>query len=251
MLSIENLTVAIQDRVILKNITLNIPRGETHILFGPNGSGKTTLLMAIMGFSGYQVQAGKILFKGKDITDLPTDERARLGIGISVQRPPTIKGVTTRTMVKISSNNGVDPGELAGDFNLISLLDRDINDGFSGGEIKRSELLQLMAQNPSLVLLDEPESGVDLENITLIGNAINRLLEKEVVCAPDDKPRKKHKEERDKIGLIITHTGFILNYVEADKGHVLMEGCLSCTGNPHEMLNTIKEFGYEECKRCK
>jgi Fe-S cluster assembly ATP-binding protein len=128
-------------------------------------------------------------------------------------------------------------------------LDRDLNAGFSGGEIKRSELLQLMAQNPDLMLFDEPESGVDMENIHLVGKSIAALLQKDL--SPDEaKTKMQRKLERTKMGLIITHTGYILDYVAADKGQVLFNGMLSCVTNPREILNCIGQNGYEECVRC-
>ena len=182
MLQIENLRVRVSSKEILKGINLNIAEGETFILFGPNGSGKTTLLMTLMGFSGYMVTSGRILFKGVDITHMPTYERARLGMGMSFQRPPTIHGLKTRHLVSMCARNReVDVDGLARTVNFEDFLDRDINAGFSGGEIKRSELLQLMAQHPSLILFDEPESGVDLENMALIGKtALLRSEERRV-----------------------------------------------------------------------
>lgn len=250
MLRIEELRVKLGDREILKNINLEIKPGETHILFGPNGSGKTTLLMTIMGYPQYEIISGKIFFKGEDITDLPINERARLGIGMSYQRPPTINGLKTRQMVKICGHNGdFDIDKLSEKMNFAEFLERDINAGFSGGEIKRSELLQLMAQNADLMLFDEPESGVDLENIALIGNTISDLLQRDLPASAE-KSRKKMKEERTKMGLIITHTGFILDYVTADKGQVLYEGVLSCRSNPQEIFHCIKAMGYGECLRC-
>jgi Fe-S cluster assembly ATP-binding protein len=130
-----------------------------------------------------------------------------------------------------------------------SFLDRDVNAGFSGGEIKRSELLQLMAQNPDLMLFDEPESGVDMENIELVGKSIAKLLQKEIFPS-GDKTIIEQKKRRSKMGLIITHTGYILDYVTADKGQVLYDGVLSCSSNPREILNCIGELGYKECVRC-
>jgi len=124
-----------------------------------------------------------------------------------------------------------------------------VNAGFSGGEIKRSELLQLSAQNPDLMLFDEPESGVDLENIALVGNTIAALLQKNGV-KDKSKSRLQLKHERTKMGLIITHTGHILDYVAVDKGQVLYNGVLSCSTNPREILRCIAEIGYEECVRC-
>ena len=242
MLELKGLSVTIENREILHDINLTIGQGETHVLFGPNGSGKTTLLMAIMGFPRYQITRGSIIFKGKDITSAPLDERARLGIGMSFQRPPVVRGVKTQDMVSASLGDREDEATittLAERANMTGLLDRDINYGFSGGEIKRSELMQLQAQRPELTLLDEPESGVDLVNIALIGELINELLEKG--C---------HIRERRCMGLIITHTGHILNYVNARTGYVMVNGRISCGGDPHEILATIKEKGYEECARC-
>ncbi len=249
MLQIEDLQVKLGDKEILKHIDLEIHEGETHILFGPNGSGKTSLLMTIMGYPQYRVTGGKIVFKGEDITHMPVDERAKLGVGISYQRPPTIHGVKTRQMVQICSKGEIDAEALAEKVNFSEFLERDINAGFSGGEIKRSELLQLMAQDPSLLLFDEPESGVDLENIFLIGNTISELLQRDFKLNTQ-KSQKERREERSKMGLIITHTGFILDYVTADKGQVLYNGVLTCTSHPREIFRCISKVGYEECVRC-
>jgi len=249
MLLIEDLYVAIDDKVILKGIDLEIHPGETHILFGPNGSGKTSLLMTIMGYPNYRVVKGKISFKGEDITHMPIDERARRGIGMSYQRPPTINGLKTRQMVRLCAGDEVDEEDLAKQVNFEGFLDRDVNAGFSGGEIKRSELLQLMAQSPDLMLFDEPESGVDMENISLVGSTIASLLQKDFSVV-EKKSKMKARLDRTKMGLIITHTGFILDYVAADKGQVLYDGMLSCISNPREILNCIGESGYKECVRC-
>jgi Fe-S cluster assembly ATP-binding protein len=242
MLEIKQLNVAVESKEILHDINLKIDTGETHALFGPNGSGKTTLLMAIMGFPRYQVTMGKILFKDKDITKMGVDERARLGIGISFQRPPVVRGVKTRDMVSAAlrgKGNEKTIDKLAERADLTGFLDRDINYGFSGGEIKRAELMQLLAQKPELTLLDEPESGVDLVNIALIGQLINELLEK-------DCPIRTRKC----MGLIITHTGHILEYINVRTGYVMLEGRVVCQGDPREILASVKEKGYEECARC-
>lgn len=249
MLRIEDLRVEVEGRKILHDVDLGINHGETHVLFGPNGSGKTTLLMATMGFPSYRITGGKIAFKGEDITNRPLNERANLGIGLSFQRPPTIRGVKMRQMLEICGKGEKDVESMARDLDFNEFLDRDLNAGFSGGEIKRSELLQLMAQDPDFFLLDEPESGVDLENIALIGEVIERLLQREL-RAQQGKSRRELKRERKKSGLIITHTGYILDYLDADVGHVLMDGELACSGNPREILKTIKEQGYDECVRC-
>ena len=250
MLRIEDLKVALGEKVILQHIDLEIHPGETHVLFGPNGSGKTSLLMTIMGYPQYRVIEGRIEFKGEEITHMPIDERARLGIGMSYQRPPTIHGLKTRQLVKLcAAEEEVDEGNLARKVNFEGFLDRDVNAGFSGGEIKRSELLQLMAQDPDLMLFDEPESGVDMENIQLVGGTIATLLQKDVQ-ANGDKTKMAKKLERTKMGLIITHTGYILDYLTADKGQVLYDGRLSCISNPREILRCVGESGYKECVRC-
>lgn len=234
MLRIKNLTVAVSGKEVLTDINLEIKKGQSMVLLGPNGSGKTSLLMAIMGFSDYKVTQGDIIFKGKRLNGLSTDERARLGIGVMFQRPPTIRGVKTRQMVDLIKQGGFDTDKEAGELNLREFLDRDINLGFSGGEIKRSELLQLLASSPRLGLFDEPESGVDLENIALVGKVMNKIL-------------NKHK---DSASLIITHTGYILDYVKADKGSILVGGRLHCMGDPKEILETVKKHGYEWCITC-
>jgi Fe-S cluster assembly ATP-binding protein len=242
MLEIQDLAVAVEDKEIIHNINMTIQKGETHVLFGPNGAGKSTLLMAIMGFPKYRVTRGSISFKGKDITGLTVDERARMGIGMSFQRPPVVRGVKTREMVAAalrSRGDGDEIEKLAKAADLHNFLERDINYGFSGGEIKRSELMQLLAQKPELTLLDEPESGVDLVNIALIGRLMNDLLEKSCPIP-----------ERHCMGLIITHTGHILDYVNARTGYVMCDGTIGCVGDPHEMLATIREKGYNECIKC-
>lgn len=238
VLELDNISVEVEGKEILHGISFDIICGETHVLFGPNGSGKTTLLMAIMGFPRYKVTSGSIRFAGEDITELHPDQRARLGIGIMYQRPPTVQGVSLEQMVRICSPNEVDVEALATEMNMDAFLQRDVNSGFSGGEIKRSELLQLLAQGADLVLLDEPESGVDMENLNLVGKAIRTLLQKDLL------------RRRVKCGLIITHTGYILDYVEADVGHVLCEGTIVCSGNPREQLEGIRKYGFEECMTC-
>ncbi|MFQ3549175.1 MAG: ABC transporter ATP-binding protein [Armatimonadota bacterium] len=243
MLSIENLSVEVGGTQILRNINLKISTGEVHVLFGSNGEGKSTLLSTIMGYPQFKVTNGKIIFKNIDITEATIDERARLGIGISVQKPPVVKGVSLRDTVEMTlskAKHEMDVEEVADKLNVSYLLDRDINQGFSGGEAKRSELLQLTAQSPDFIMFDEPESGVDLVNVGLVGNAINHLLNKD-----DARPRPKSKS-----GLIITHTGFILDYVNADIGHVLCDGVISCSGNPLDMLEHIRKYGYDNCRVC-
>lgn len=241
MLEVEDLNVEVEGREIIHDVSFNIDIGETLALFGPNASGKTTLLMAIMGFPRYEVTRGRILFNGEDITHLPVDERSRMGIGILFQRPPVVRGVKMREMVRAclgGREDGAVIEQLAQQANMVELLDREVNYGFSGGEVKRSELLQLIAQSPEFVLLDEPDSGVDLVNISLVGEMINGLLQKD------------RMRNRTSSGLIITHTGHILDYVNADRACVLLNGGIWCRGNPQEILASIKSHGYEGCAVC-
>jgi len=241
MLEVKDLNVEVEGKEIINDISFDVDIGETLVLFGPNASGKTTLLMAIMGFPRYQVTKGKIIFKGRDITYLPVDERAKMGIGILFQRPPVVRGVKTKEVVKACLGDREDGhviDQMAQRLNMVELLDREVNYGFSGGEVKRSELLQLMAQGPEFVLLDEPDSGVDLVNISLVGEMINELLQ------------EGRMRSRTNSGLIITHTGHILDYVNADRACVLLNGGIWCRGNPREILASIKSHGYEGCAVC-
>lgn len=232
----------VEGKAILKGINLDVADGETVILFGPNGVGKSSLFMAIMGFPKYKIKKGQIIFQGTDITRLVVSARARLGIGMSFQRPPSIKGVKLKGLGKII-NSHKDNGDRIEYYSRILKLDqhlnRDINLGFSGGEVKRSEILQLLLQNPLLSLIDEPESGVDVENISVLGKAIKRLLHKQ------DRLKKRQNS-----GIIITHTGLILNYLNADRGYMLINGCLTCSGNAREIFELIQKRGYKECQNC-
>ncbi len=237
MLRIVNLSVEVDGKVILKNVNLYIKKGETFALFGPNGSGKSTLLNAIMGNPAYKIVGGRIIFKKTDITNLSTDERVKLGIGMAFQHPPKISGVklidVLRHCAKLSGReNRIE--EFAKKLKMTEHLNRSVNMGFSGGEVKRSEILQLMLMNPDFILLDEPDSGVDLENIAIVGSAIRELLERD-------------KEEREKSGIIITHQGHILDYVSADYGVILYNGKVACVGDPKDILNQIRKNGYEGC----
>ena len=202
MLLIEDLKVQVGEKIILEHIDLEIGSGQTHILFGPNGSGKTSLLMTIVGYPQYKVVSGKIMFKGENITHMPINERAGMGIGLAFQRPPSIRGVKTRDIFNVCNSSEVSCDALAEKFEFSELLERELNVGFSGGEMKKSELLQLLLQDPDFVMLDEPESGVDLENLDMLGKAINKLLEKYLW------------RTRAKSGLVISHLGFILNYID-------------------------------------
>jgi len=236
MLEIENLKVVAEGKEILKGVNLKIKEGEVHAIFGPNGSGKSTLLAAIMGLPSYKITEGRIVFKGKDITGLPVWERAKLGIGLAFQSPPEVSVRLDKLLERIKK------GEIekyVDALNMRNYLERNINAGFSGGERKRGEILQLAAQKPDLMLLDEPESGVDMENIYVISKVINELLEKE-----------KRIKERKKAAIVITHTGYILDFVSASIAHIMMDGKIVCSGPPADVMRNIKKNGYEKCVEC-
>jgi len=237
-LQIEDLWVSIGEKQVLKGVNVSVGDGETHALFGPNGCGKTTLLSTIAGIPRYVVDRGTIRFKGVDITNMPMHERARLGIGIAFQHPPTIRGLKVLDMIKLC-NPQANAKKILEDLDFEDFADREVNKGFSGGEVKRSEMVQLLAQEPDFVMLDEPDSGVDLENIKVIGRAINILNQKDL------KP-----SARTKSGVIITHFGHILDYMSTDKAHVMIEGTIVCSGSPMEILEQIKVNGYEGCAEC-
>ena len=240
VLKIEDLHVEAGGKEILKGIHLEIGDGQTCVLFGPNGSGKSTLLAAIMGLGHCTVTKGRILYNDMDITKMPIDERARLGIGMMMQRPPNIVGVKLKDLVSVVSNKD-DILKRSGEFKMDEFLERDINVGFSGGEIKRSELLQLTAQRPKFILLDEPESGVDLENIDLVGKKVHDLLYEDTHC----------KLGKVVSALVITHTGDILKHIGADNAYVLNDGRIKCSGRPMDILKDIRERGYKECIQCR
>ncbi len=232
MLEIKNLTAAVDEKEVLKEVSLKVEDNQTVVLFGPNGSGKTALFKVIMGLSEYKVIQGEIIFNGKKINDLSIDQRHRLGLSIMFQQPPTVNGVSLKKLVKQSNRNLTDVDETAEKINVNQFLEKGINAGLSGGEQKRSELFQLMV-NPEaqLYFLDEPDSGVDLENLELVGSVIKKLVE-------------------GKSGLIITHTGDILEFVSADKAYVMIDGQIVCSGQPDVIFNQIKKEGYSECFNC-
>jgi len=242
VLEVRKLTVAVEGRRILSNLSLVIEAGEVHVLLGPNGGGKTTLLKAIMGIPGYRVRAGRILFLGEDITGWPADERSRAGIALAFQRPPPVRGVTLETLTERILRPGgrtkERAGALAGRLDLAGHLDRELNVGLSGGEMKRSEIMQLMALKPRLALFDEPESGVDLDSISRVGEAMRSVL-------------GIGRGRKSRAGLIVTHTGNILQYVPAGRGHVLMKGTIVCSGVPRVLFEDIREHGFKGCLTCR
>jgi Fe-S cluster assembly ATP-binding protein len=242
VLEVENLTVRVGSRVVLDNVSLRLKSQETHLLFGPNGSGKTTLINAVMGtlVPPQEIVSGRVVFRGEDITRKDVDERAKLGMFIGFQNPPEITGVKLADILKlclgkdVKDRFGEDETKMIEAFNMTSFLDRDINVGFSGGERKRAEVLQMLFLKPPLILLDEPDSGVDIESLKLIAGEIQRYV-----------------EATESSALIITHKGDILDYIKAKRACVLLEGRLHCFVDPERIYEDIKRAGYEYCVRCR
>ncbi len=242
LLEISDLEVEVEGKKILKGVNLTINEGETHVLLGPNGAGKSTLFMSILGFPNYKVTKGTIIYKDQDITELSTHERIALGLGVTFQNPPAITGVKLKDLLTIETKKHF--AELSDDEvneKVVKLgerlklnetfLERDVNLGFSGGEVKRSELLQLLAQQPNFIMFDEPDSGVDIENVELVSKEINTLLDHD-------------KEDSKKGGLLITHLGYILNFVDATHAHILKDGKIVRTGEPKEIMEDIRTSGF-------
>jgi Fe-S cluster assembly ATP-binding protein len=239
VLDIQDLSVTIDGKSILNNIQLSIPHGESYVMFGPNGSGKSTLIKAIIGIPPYKIISGKIIFNGQDITHLPIDQRIKLGISTSYQHPPEIKGIKLVDIFKFCLKKK--PNEelseknyaLIEKFKLTSFLNRDINVGFSGGERKRSEVLQMIFLKPKLLLLDEPDSGVDIESLRLIAKEIQNYI-----------------TETGSSVLIVTHQGEILNYITTKRACVLLDSRIHCYRNSQQIFNTIKDVGFAKCIEC-
>jgi Fe-S cluster assembly ATP-binding protein len=236
LLEVENLTVEVDGKLLLQGIDLIVREGDTHIVFGPNGSGKTTLVNAIMGLPEYKVVDGDIIYKGDSILAWNLTRRAKAGIGLAFQHPPVIDGLPLGLLLKTIVGDQKTSENIATKAHMEDYLEREINVGFSGGERKKDELLQLLAQSPQLIMFDEPDSGVDVDSIKLMVGIIRRILEK-------NKPIRERKNG----GIIVTHSGMILEELHADKGYVMVDGRMVCSGPPLDIFDQIKKFGFDRC----
>jgi Fe-S cluster assembly ATP-binding protein len=236
-LQIENLHVRTEDREILHGVDLTVKRGETHALMGPNGSGKSTLANTLMGNPSYEVTEGRIVLDGEDITEADPDERARAGLFLAFQYPATIPGVSVANFLRMAVNAGreepikvkefgallrenVDLLKISGDFTK-----RYLNEGFSGGEKKRAEILQLAMLQPAFAVLDETDSGLDIDALRVVAEGVNTVAGPEMGI------------------LIITHYQRILHLVEPDFVHVMFEGRIVKEGGP-ELVTELEDKGY-------
>jgi len=243
LLEVRDLSVLVKGREILKGVDLTVGLGESVILMGPNGSGKSSLIHAIMGHADYKITKGSILFKGKELNALSTDERAKLGIGVSFQVPPKVRGVSLgKLLSSIGEHDGGQEAKVDEYIRMLrceELVGRDVNVGFSGGEMKRAELLLLLAQRPSLSLIDEPDSGVDVDSIRLVTRAIEELL-KPKDSDPADMPS----------ALIVTHLGTIGKHLSASRAYIMLGGKVACFGEARAIVDLVLSRGFEECVRC-
>jgi len=234
MLEVRRLTVAVEKNVIVKKASLNVVEGKVNVLMGPNASGKTTLLKAIMGIPGYEIVSGKIILNGEDMTDDPPWIRARKGICLAFQSLPKIH-VKIRHLVKAisekhSSVNMVDYALKK--LGLKYLFERSLGQGLSGGEEKRTELLTVILQKPRIALLDEPDSGVDVESIRIIADVVNDLVKENVGV------------------LLVTHQGYILKYLRSlNKAYIMVSGEIVYEESVEEVYNKVLSFGYSYFKR--
>lgn len=241
MLEIKNLHVEIEGKEILKGVNLKLESGKVHALMGPNGSGKSTLANVIMGHPKYEITSGEIIFNGEVINDLSPDERAKKGLFLSFQYPSEIDGVTISTFLRQALNsqrkaNGEEPIGVMDFHDLLKqklkmlncpegFEERYLNQGFSGGEKKKSEILQLAVLNPNGAILDETDSGTDIDALRVIGEGINSLM------------------SEDKFFLIITHYKRILEIIKPDKLSILIDGKIALEGGP-EIVDQLEEKGY-------
>ncbi|RDW20935.1 Fe-S cluster assembly ATPase SufC [Oceanobacillus chungangensis] len=243
VLEIKNLHVSIEDKEILKGVDLTIKGGEFHAVMGPNGTGKSTLASAIMGHPKYEVTEGSITLDGEDVLEMEVDERARAGLFLAMQYPSEISGVTTSDFLRSAINARREEGDGIPLMKFIKELDKDLdlldidqnmatrylNEGFSGGEKKRNEILQLLQIKPNIAILDEIDSGLDIDALKIVSKGINKMRSESFGC------------------LMITHYQRLLNYITPDYVHVMMQGRVVKSGGP-ELAKRLEAEGYEWIK---
>lgn len=239
VLEIKNLHVSVEDKEILKGLNLTLKTGEIAAIMGPNGTGKSTLSAAIMGNPNYEITEGDILFDGESILDLEVDERARLGLFLAMQYPAEIPGITNAEFIRAAMNAGKEDDEKISVLDFITKLDekmellgmreemaeRYLNEGFSGGEKKRNEILQLLMLEPKFALLDEIDSGLDIDALKVVSKGVNAMRGEGFGA------------------MIITHYQRLLNYITPDVVHVMMEGQVVLSGGP-ELAARLEQEGY-------
>jgi Fe-S cluster assembly ATP-binding protein len=242
-LEIRNLHVRIEEREILKGVDLSIDRGEVHALMGPNGSGKSTLANTLLGHPTYEVTEGSIVFQGEDITEAEPHERAKAGLFLAFQYPVSIPGVSVANFLRMAINAKREEPIQVKEFrtqlqHAIELLDvdrsftsRHLNDGFSGGEKKRAEILQMAMLKPDVAILDETDSGLDIDALRTVAEGVEKLHSEQGLGA-----------------LIITHYQRILHYIKPQFVHIMLDGRIALEGGV-ELVERLEREGYDEIRR--
>ena len=241
MLQVKNLKVRVEDREILKGINLTVNTGEVHAIMGPNGSGKSTLARALSGHPGYEVTEGEVLYNGQDLLDMDPDERARAGVFMAFQYPVEIPGVNNAYFLKAALNakrkhDGLDELDAMDFMKLVkeklkvlhvddSMLQRSVNEGFSGGEKKRNEIFHMAVLEPALAVLDETDSGLDIDALRVVADGVNAM------------------RSPDRSFIVVTHYQRLLNYIVPDVVHVLSDGKIVRSGG-RELALELEEKGY-------
>jgi len=242
-LSIKDLRVSVEGKEILQGLTLDIKGGEVHAIMGPNGTGKSTLASSLMGHPKYKIVGGSVLLNGENVLEMPTDERARKGLFLAMQYPSEISGVTNADFLRSSLNARRGEGkevslikfvrELESKMNFLEMNEtfahRYVNEGFSGGEKKRNEVLQMLLLKPQIAILDEIDSGLDIDALKVVANGVNELRSPEMGA------------------LVITHYQRLLNYIKPDFVHVMMKGRIVRSGGP-ELVERLESEGYDWIK---
>ena len=240
LLDVQNLCVSIEGKQVLKNLSININPGETHVLMGPNGAGKSTLGNALMGNPVYSIQDGKIIFNSKDLTSEKTDVRAKEGMFMSFQNPLEVPGISLETFIRSSIQQRTGERvklfqfqkELKACMNLLNMdssyASRDLNVGFSGGERKKSEILQLLMLKPKFAILDETDSGLDVDAVRIVSKGI-----------------EEYQKTQNGALLIITHSTRILESLHVDKAHIIVKGSIVHTGDA-SLVQEINENGFDK-----
>lgn len=241
MLSIKNLNVMADNKLILKDLNLSVAAGEVHAIMGPNGSGKSTLAHVLAGKDGYEVTEGEVLYRGENLLGLSTEQRAQKGLFLAMQYPVELPGVNNMMFMREALNaiyraRGQEEYDTVRFMKLIKekaavleldnkLLKRNVNCGFSGGEKKRNEILQMAILEPQLCILDETDSGLDIDALRVVAKGVNELRNK------------------DRAMIVVTHYQRLLNYIEPDYVHVMMDGHIVVSGDKHLALK-LEEKGY-------
>lgn len=239
MLEIKNLTIEIEGKIIIKNLNLNLEEGKIHALMGPNGSGKSTLANTLVGNPKYKITSGEILINNKNITELAPNKRAQLGLFLSFQYPQEIEGVTISNFLRLAYNSL--KGKKTSIFKFKNILEekakelgvdekffeRYLNQGFSGGEKKKSEILQMLVLDPNIAILDETDSGLDIDALRTISDGIKKFMTQNKTC------------------LIITHYKRILDHINPDKIFVMKEGQIIKEGGI-ELAESLEKHGYKK-----